>query len=191
MRLSRFKINQNLFFAPTLILIILLLGFFVLPTNLKDSFSYYPLIFLLTIAFAYLKLSIFLFSILDKFSKSQTAFSLLINLILAIGQLWTLSIATKFLTTDAYPLNTFLFLTISQLGFFVQIFLNKFWQTQRLNLIVILYYLVFLAILYSRSILYFDLRWSIIFYQFIAATGLILELFSLHQILKLLINKQK
>ena len=189
MRLSRFKINQNLFFAPTLILIILLLGFFVLPTNLKDSFSYYPLIFLLTIAFAYLKLSIFLFSILDKFNKPQTAFSLLINLVLAILQLWTLSLATKSLTFDAYPFNIFLFLTISQLGFFVQIFLNKFWKTQRLNLIIILYYLVFLVILYFRF--NFDLRWSIIFYQFISIFGLILELFSLHQILKILINKEK
>lgn len=189
MRLFRFKINQNLFFAPTLTLIILLLGFFVLPTNLKDSFSYYPLIFLLTIAFAYLKLSIFLFSILDKFNKSQTAISLLINLILAIGQLWSLSLATKFLTLDAYPVNTFQFLAISQFGFFIQVFLNGLWQTKRLNLIVIFYYIIFLPSLYlTRN--NFDLRWSIIFYQFIAIFGLILELFTLHQILKTLINKQ-
>lgn len=182
------KINQNLFFAPTLVIVILLLGFFVLPVNLNDSFSYYPFIFLLTIAFVYLKLSIFLFAILDKFSlKSQTAFSLLVNLILAILQLWTLSLATRFLRIESYPFNTFQFLAINQFGFFIQIFLNNFWQAKRLNLIVILYYLFFLVILYLRIPL--DLRWSIIFYQFIAGFGLFLELFSLHQTI-ILIKKQ-
>jgi len=185
------RLNQNLFFAPTLVLIILLLSFFVLPVNLRDSFSYYPFIFLLTIAFTYLKLSIFLFGILDKFTlKSQTAFSLLVNLILAILQLWTLSLATKFLTIESYPLNTFQFLTISQFGFFIQVFLNQLWQTRRLNLMVIFYYLFFLASFHFGRDL-FDLRWSIIFYQFIASCGLILELFSLHQTLKIFLKKSE
>ncbi len=186
---KRIEINSKLLFLPSFITIIFGIAFFVLPTFLKDSYNFYPVFFLLTIAISYLKLSFFLFSIFQNFTKNCTAFSLLVILVLTVFQLYALSLAVPFLTIESYPLNVFQFLGISQLIFFVQLFLTKLWQTSRLNLLTIGFYLVFWLILFIRP--NFELRWNIVFYQFIAIFGFILELFSFYNVLKVFLKNHK
>ena len=186
---KKYSLNSKLLFLPSLIAVVFGIAFFVLPTFLKDSYNFYPIFFILTIALAYLKVSFFLFSIFQNFTKNCTAFALLVVLVLTILQLYALSLATPFLTIESYPLNTFQFLAIFQLMFFVQLFLTKLWQTTRLNILTISFYLIFWLILLMRP--NFDLRLNIIFYQFIAILGLILELFSFYKILQTFLKIQK
>ena len=184
---NQLKFNQKLFFTPTLT-VIFGIAFFILPTRLKDEYNYYPFLFLLTVFFSYLKLAFYLFSILGNFTKNCTALSLLVILFLTTLQLYALSLATSFLTTEAYPLNTFQFLAISQILYFSQLFLVKLWTNSKIKTLTVIFYLFFTIILSFRN-LFFDLRWAIIFYQFLAALALFLQLFDLHAIIKTFLDK--
>lgn len=186
---NRIKLHPQSIFIPTLITIIFGLAFWLLPTPLKDDYNLYPLVFLLTIALVYLKLSFFLFTIFQNFTKNCTAFALLVILCLSILQLYFLSLARPFLSLESYPLNTFQFLGLAQVFFLIQLFLVKMWQARRLNITILIFYSVFWLVLFLRPSL--ELRWSLVLYQFISILGLILELFSFHQTLKVFLARSQ